>query len=213
MQITSADGDQPQVILVKGHVEETAQYLVGIGKTFLNIIAGVAAMELVQSHTQKEIAGRNRLRLIVELHRCIYAACASHEYLTLLLRIQVHKQLAAHEARLELGGAGQTGLLRYGEKALQRSVLDLAAVHHCQSHGYTHAVIGPEGGTAGLEPAVLHVGLDGLGQEIMFQCGVFLAHHVLMGLHDNRLTVLESGSGRFGYQHVTYRILAESKAP
>ena len=86
-------------------------------------------------------------------------------------------------------------------------MLNLLAVQNSQRHGYTHAVIGPQGGAASLEPTVLNVSLNGLGHEIVVQGGILLADHILVRLQNHRLPALKSGSCGLGNEHVTNLIL------
>ena len=207
VQISAAYGTQPQVIFVKGATKEPCQNLVGIGITLVNIIARVSAMQFVNPYSKEEIPRRNRLGLIIKLNAGIDSAGTTYEYLALILRVQIDEHLAVHHAGLKVLGTGQAGLLGYRKEALHRTVFNLRAVQDCQSHCYTHAVIGTKRSAAGLEPTVLYVCLNRLGHEIVVQSGILLTNHILMRLQYYRLAALISGAGRLAYQHVTHIIL------
>ena len=172
----------------------------------------MSSVQFIYAHAQEEITLRHGSRLVTELYRCVNAACATYENLTFILRVKVNQHLAVHHAGLKMCGTGQSGLLGHREQALHRAMLNLTAVQNRKSHCYAHTIIGSKGGTAGLQPAVLHVCLNGLGHEIMVQGGVLLAYHILMRLQYYRLTALIARSCRLAYKHIAHIILACSQS-
>ena len=195
MKVTAADRAKTQVILVNSRIEETCQYLVGIGKALLYVIARVSAVQLIHAHAQEHESLRNGLSLIIKLYLSVDAACAADEYLALILRVKVNKHPAVHHARLKVLSTRQARLFRYGKEALHRAMLNLAGIQDSQSHCNAHTVIGPKSGAACLEPAVLNVCLNGLGKEIVLKGGILFTDHILMCLQNHRRTVLITRCG------------------
>lgn len=73
---------------------------------------------------------------------------------------------------------------------------------YCEYSGDTDAVVGAEGGAVGGEPFAVKQGLYGVGHEVEFFVGVFLAYHVDVGLQADDGAVLVAFGGVFSDEDV-----------
>ena len=137
-------------------------------------------------------ACRNGACGVVDGHGGVDASGTADAVLAFVLVVEVEEDVALEPVGAEVGGTGEAGFFVDGEKAFEGTVLD--AVVGQDGHGSSHAdaVVGAEGGAVAYQPAVLDVGLNGLGEEVEVFVAVFLAHHVHVGLETNAGGVLVS---------------------
>ena len=103
-------------------------------------------------------------------------------------------------------GAGEAVLFVDGEERFQRTMHDLPVFEQRHDEGHADAVVGAQRGAVGPHPALLDVGGDGVGLEIVDLARGLLRHHVHVCLEDDAGTVLHPGGGRLADQHVAHLI-------
>ena len=105
--------------------------------------------------------GRSERTFVGESAGRVDSACATHENLGVVLRVEVEEYLAGNHAFAEVVGAGQSGFFIYGEKSFERPVNE-CVVRQC-SHGGSHAyaVVCAECGSFGPHPFAVDNGADG----------------------------------------------------
>ena len=141
--------------------------------------------------------------LVGEVGRSVDAAGATHEYLAVVLGVEVQQDVALYHVSADVLRALKTDFLIDGEQGLQRAVHQAVVYHHGHSCRQTDAVVGSEGRPLGLYPVAVHVCLDGIRQEIMLHAVVLLGHHVHVGLQHDCRRILVARCGRLAHHHVS----------
>ena len=77
---------------------------------------------------------------------------------------------------------------------------------HSHCYGATQSVVGSEGGTLGLYPLAVDVGLYGVLLPVVLYVIVVLGHHVEVALEDDALEVLHAGSSRLADDDVAHLV-------
>ena len=176
--------------------EEAGEHLVGIGTAEVDVATRVAAEETAYADTSEVVVGRSGLGGVVPEGNGVHTTGAADEDLILLFGIEVEEELAGHEAFAEHVGSSHTGFLIVGAEELEWTVLVSLVEHGSQGEGYTCAVVSAEGSAVGLHPIAVDACFDGVVFEVVNDVGVLFAHHIHMGLHDERLAVLTAWGGR-----------------
>ena len=140
----------------------------------------------------------------------IFTTCASHKDFTFVFAIEVQQDIACHESFFECFGSGQSGFFVYGEKAFDRSVLDIVGCEDSQFGSYTDAIVGTQSRTVGTKPVPVDDCFDRIIVEVMYGSIILFADHIHMGLQNDCRQVFLTGSSRFRHQDVACGIFFDS---
>ena len=99
-------------------------------------------------------------------------------------------------------GAGEAILFVDGEERFQGTMRKCVVPEQRHDEGHPDAIVGAQRGAVGPQPALLDVGGNRVGLEIMDLVWGLLRHHVHVGLEDDAGTVVHPGRGRLADQHV-----------
>ena len=185
------------LVAVDGLEQEAAQQFDGVGALLVDVVAGVTAYKSFYLSTQEEIACGNLSALEAELGGSVATTGTADKDFAFVLRVQIDEIVARHKAGLHALGTSQSGLFVAGEDALNRTMLNVAAVQHGQFHGTAYAVVGAQRGALSRQPLAVNIGLDGVVVEINLIVHQFVTHHVHVALQNHRLAVLHAFGGRF----------------
>ena len=103
-------------------------------------------------------------------------------------------------------GTGEAGLFVDGDECFERGVLQFGVLEDGQNGGHAYAVVGAQGGAVGGEPLAVEHRLYGIGHEVELLVGVFLAHHVHVGLQAHRGALLVAFGGGLADEHVAQAV-------
>ena len=191
-QVAAVDAGKAYQVLLGGVPEDAVEELDGAAAATVDVVAAVAACQAGHLDAVGAFACGNGAGGVVDGHGGVDASGTADAVLAFVLVVEVEEDVALEPVGAEVGGTGEAGFFVDGEKAFEGTVLD--AVVGQDGHGSSHAdaVVGAEGGAVAYQPAVLDVGLNGLGEEVEVFVAVFLAHHVHVGLETNAGGVLVS---------------------
>ena len=136
------------------------------------------------------------------------ATGTANEDLSVILGVEVDEPFGTEHAVLQFHGAGESGLLIDGEETLDSRVREFGIGDGGERHGDTYTVIAAKGSTFGFEPFAVHVGLNGVGHEIMLNVAVFLAHHVHVRLEDDSFMVFVTRGSRHPHDDI-HRLICD----
>ena len=111
-----------------------------------------------------------------------------------LFRVEIDELATAEEAGVELGRAGEPGLLVNREQQLERPVRHCRRVDEREHRRDADSVVGAERRAGRGEIRAVPLRDDGVGGEVMRDVGVLLLHHVEMRLQDGDRSVAVAGS-------------------
>ena len=188
--------------------EHAGHYLVGVGAVQGDVHAGVAALQALDGYLQAFAAFGRIVLAEFEAGLDIQAAGAAYAQFAFFLGVQVEEDVSLQQAGSQGIGSVHAGFFRVGGQKLQGTVLDGGIFRGGHRQGQADAVIGPEGGAVCRHPFAVHVGADGVFQEIVPAVRSFLGYHIHMALQDHSFAVLHAGGGGDADNHVGNGTLA-----
>ena len=205
-EVTAVDEAKVEIGLIFQQVQVAHQNLVGIAQPFVYFATGMSAVQAFHFDFEVLHVRIGVTRFVMEHRLRIFAACASHKDFTFVFAVEVQQDIACHESFFECSGSGQPGFFIYGEKAFDRSVLDIIGREDRQFGGYTDAIVGTQSRTVGAKPVSVDDCFDRIVVEIMCGSIILFADHVHVGLQNDCRQVFFAGSSRFRHQDVAYGI-------
>jgi len=149
----------------------------------------------------------HRFRFKVEHDVAVHATGAADKELAIVFRVEIDEGTAFKKTGFQAKSTGESRFFINREQALNRTVFQCGIGQYSQLSGHTDAVVGPKGGTVGLEPFTINDGLDGICLEIVDSIGVLFADHIHMGLQNNGRRCLFVRAGRLADEHVAHLVL------
>ena len=155
----------------------------------------MAALEALDGELEALAAGRGVVFTVIESSRYIQAAGASYAQLALFLGVQVEEDVSLEDAGLQGIGAVHAGFFGIGGEHLDGTVLDGRIFDGGEGKGQADAVVCAQGGAVCGDPLTVHVGIDGILEEVVAAVGGFLGNHVHVALEDDALAFFHAGGG------------------
>ena len=140
--------------------------------------------------------------LILQLCHGILTAGAADADLALLLAVEIDQDLTVDKVRRHLHRSCKSGLLIPGEETLDGTMLDRVRGEDREADCIADPVVSAKRRTASVYPAILDVGLDGVGLKIEVHILILLAHHIHMALEGDARPILIARCGALADQYV-----------
>ena len=169
--------------------EEAAEHVHRIGAAEVDVAARVTAHEVVQHQLARDEAFFDLThRGEAELH--VEAARAADADRVLVFVVHVDERRGLQNARLQIAGAVQTGLLVARDEDFQGTVLDGLVSEDSEAGGNTDAIVSTQRGVRGLQILAVNARNNRIFGEIDVNFVICLADHIHMALEAHRLLVL-----------------------
>ena len=94
------------------------------------------------------------------------------------------------------------GFLVNRQQRLDRPMFEIGSLQNRQNQRHANAVVGPQRGAVGNQPAVATLRPDRVAREVMRRIGIVLAHHVQMRLQDDAGEIFPPRAGRLADNQV-----------
>ena len=201
-QVAAVDAGQTDLALLGGVPKDADQQLVGVGKSFVDVVAAVAALQAADLDAVSHLAGRTVARGVVDGHGGVDAAGAADAELALILVVEIEQDVAAEPFGRKTAGAGQTGLFVDGEQRLEGTVFDGVVGKDGQNGGHADAVVSTQRSAVGRQPLAVEHRLDGILHEVELLVAILLANHVHVSLEADPLRMLVAFRSRLANQDV-----------
>ena len=146
---------------------------------------------------------RSSLSCYVERGECGASAGAAHEYLTLVLAVEVDKHVTGHESGFHTACTCELCFLIACEHTLQWSVLYVVAVEYSEFHGAADAVVGTKSSSFCSQPLSIYISLYWVVVKVKIHVNEFVTHHVHVTLQYHCFSVFISRSCRFSDDDVS----------
>src|SRR5690554_1065904 len=94
--------------------------------------------------------------LIFEIGSCPFTSCTTYIYLSLLLGIQIDKDLAGEKIFFQRVGACKAGLFINSEERFNITVCNIICRQKSKLCSYTYTVVSTKGGAVGFDPVTFN---------------------------------------------------------
>ena len=162
----------------------------------------MATFQPLHRHNDRGGICRRTLPLGAPASDRVLSACAPDIKGSFLFGIEVQQGPAFQQGWAQVLRTCQPGFLLNGEQQLQRAVLQGRVLHDGKGCRHSDAVVGAKRGSICHQHMLLADELDRVLQEVVHLVGVFLAHHVQMGLQAEATRPLPAGRRRFLHDDV-----------
>ena len=191
------------LITIHGLEQETAQQLDSISTLFVDVITRVTTNQSLQLTTHKEQTCRSSFFLEVKLGSSITTTRTRNKDFTFVLRVKVDEIVASHEASLHTFSTRQTSLFVTSEYTLDRTMLNVVAVEHCQFHSTTNTIVGTKCSTLSCQPLAIDICLNSVCIKVKLYIYQFVTDHIHVTLQNHRLAVFHALSSTLTNDDVT----------
>ncbi len=189
--------------------EEAAELLVGIGATEADLHTRVATLEMIETELSPAETFGSAFHNIGALCESNLAACTTDYELTVLLAVEIEKNVTLNETGFETVGSDEALLFVDSEEDRDRTVNERVVKKDSHTGGAAHAVVGAESGAVSLHPIAIHDSGDRVVEEVMHLVAALFSHHVLVTLKDDAGCVFVARSSRFCHHDVADLIGAD----
>ena len=203
-------GSQAQGHQILDTAHELAHDLVGVGAVLVDLNAGVAALETINSQT--DAGAVDSTALASQGDGSGSTTCAGNGEDALFLGIDVDQGAALQIVQVDDRSAQHANLLVNGDDDFQRRMGNGGVGHQSQSKGNGNAIVAAQSGALGVDIAAIVGDIQALGGHIDGAVGILLADHVHVALDDDGIVILVAAGAILENDHIVGLVLAVAQA-